>query len=115
MIYKGVKLPKCNGRPQLWTRGISDHQTLRIIMPDGGVDWTGHSVHDLEAWGAYPSYPKSEFLYQDKLGNWINALGLSQYACTSASTQLRAIKNCIDYDTKRGLYPSDTPEFLGYL
>lgn len=33
-----MKLPKCNGRPQLWSR--RDFRGIRILYPDGRVSWS---------------------------------------------------------------------------
>lgn len=104
MTYKGVKIPKCNGRPQLWARahspiinyvepylefllladGAYSHTSLRIIYPSGNVSY--HSVFNTHEEDWCP------------------------YGCTSADTQLKAIKNTIDYDAFNG-----KPWFLGYL
>ncbi len=102
MKYQGIKIPKCNGRPQLWSRGIQEHESLRIIMPDGRVDW--------EAWVGQ----NETFLdyANTTLDNWAKKGPLSDmYACTAALTQLQAIKNCIDFDMKSGV----NGLFLGYL
>lgn len=96
MKYQGVKIPKPNGRPQLWTRAsfhtdCFNHTSLRIIYPDGHVAW--HSIGS--SYSADPSRWDSK-------------------GCTSESTQLKAIKRCIDYDSDNGK-SHRRPWFLGYL
>lgn len=90
MKYKGVKIPKCNGRPQLWSRGIQKNESLRIIYPNGRIE------------------------YCDTPGFWYRFNG-----CTSRNTQERAIKAAIDYDDFWHKSFEDTPDmipfFIGYL
>lgn len=93
MKYKGVKLPKCNGRPQLWARGYGavagTHTTLRIIYPNGKVEFNQRSLG---------GFLRSKY--------WKGGKG-----CTSSDTQLQALKNTIKYD----LHSGEAPWFLGYL
>ena len=42
--YKGVKLPACDGRPQLWTR--ADFYGLRVVYPSGRVDYASIFCED---------------------------------------------------------------------
>lgn len=88
MKTKKQKLPKCNGRPQLWSR--RDFKCLRIIMPDGEVLWTPIELPGF--------YDEGEF----------NGRG-----CTGDKTQEKAVKNIINYDIK--VLGCSRPEFLGYL
>lgn len=85
MTYKGVKIPKCNGRPQLWLRGWSDegNPTIRIIYPSGYVEYETRYAFD----------------------------GEMRRGCTSRRTQLAALRACIKYDFDA----PNKPEFLGYL
>lgn len=88
------KLPRCNGRPQLWL-SIGDGETidrLRIVYPNGKV----------------------EFSYDDGRGYAGKAAGVYLdfgYSCTSRKSQDDAVKAimfyCADID--------ETMEFLGYL
>jgi len=99
--YLGVKIPRCNGRPQLWTRGYQNHESLRIIMPDGRVDW--------ESWCGNLDLKVGA----DLLETWCNVKPDAPYmfACTEGDTQLEAIKNCIRFDNRSGIKGL----FLGYL
>lgn len=93
MTYRGIKIPKCNDRPQLWLRGPADHSSIRIIFPDGRVSWC-------------PPYAGPRF-FKD----WLKHEG-SDPACTESESQIQTIKNSIDYD----LNPFDiAPIFCGYL
>lgn len=69
MTYKGVNIPRDIGRPQLWLRGVDGHRGLRIIYPNGKVEYT-----------------LLDDYYQFRQG------------CTSRSDQAGAIKACINYD-----------------
>lgn len=104
--YFGVKIPKCNGKPQLWCRSAGG---LRIIMPDGQVDWCMEEF--AEKWGDYPVYLRKD------LKNGYTPDGRYMYACTVGESQLDAIKNSIRYDqrvfSKYGFL--DVTEFLGYI
>lgn len=84
-----MKLPKCNGQPQLWSR--ADFGGLRIIYPNGKVEWWNNN------------YPSILFI----MDTWIEDL-----ACTEASTQEMAVLKCRLYDESEDY---DPPEFLGYL
>lgn len=81
---KGIEIPKCNDRPQLWSR--CNFSELRIIMPDGRVEWSTKLLSTNDYW-AY-------------------------HGCTNRSTQIDAIRAIIYYDTMRGF---NAPQFLGYL
>lgn len=92
--YKGVKIPKCNGRPQLWIQSWGfklNTQRIRIIMPSGRV------------------------LYDDNnLGiDYRNSSPKLIKGCTSRRNQLSAIKAMINYFGQGS--DSRNPEFLGYL
>lgn len=96
IIYNGVKIPRINGRPQLWARnGLDENEGIRIIYPNGKVEWMAREL----------------FINSDEesrpYSNEINYQLVR--ACTSSDTQLQAIKNSIIYD---GFYE---PVFLGYL
>jgi hypothetical protein len=98
MMYRGVKIPRCNGRPQLWLRGSDDHQSIRIIYPSGLVEYCiSHP---------YTMSPDEE--EQDTLNDFNN-----RGACTSRRSQLAAVKAAIRYD--RCLGPRLRPIFCGYL
>lgn len=100
--YRGVKIPKLNGRPQLWARmGLDHNEGIRIIYPDGSVAWDK----------GCGSFPISNFEYVEDSGYGTSRM----YACTSDSTQLKAIKNSIDWDTEAGEAKGRKPVFLGYL
>ena len=99
MEYKGVKIPKLNGRPQLWMRGAYAGG-LRIVYPNGNVEY------------CIEEKQKTAF-FED-------------YACTFRFNQMDAIKASIDYDKghKYDVFSTQTdtyaekhgvPEFLGYL
>jgi hypothetical protein len=92
-----MKLPKCNGRPQLWTR--CGYEGIRIIWPNGKVSWT--SIYD---------------------GEFIKTGTMIENGCTTGLSQEEAILNCIFYETTHWYQDpvSDTavkapPKFLGYL
>lgn len=85
--YLGVKIPRCNGRPQIWSR--HDFRGIRIIYHEGYVHWS------------YYGFCDAEITTDRKLP-----------ACTNASTQQQAIINCINHDILKLLSP---PQFLGYL
>lgn len=87
MRYMGVKIPKCNGHPQLWSR--EEMNGLRIIYPDGKVEYT-FSAFDCNYYNTW---------------NLVNG-------CTSSFSQLSAIRECIDYEYTCF---DCLPEFLGYL
>ena len=82
-----MKLPKCNGRPQLW-HWVSDDgrvDRLRIIYPNGKVSFT-------------------YFTHQPGVPDW------HDNGCTSRSTQRAAVKAAHAY-----LSGSGELVFLGYL
>lgn len=93
--YKGVKIPKCNGRPQLWIQSWGfelNMQRIRIIMPGGIV------LYDDNNLGIDYQHSSSTKLIK---------------GCTSRRNQLSAIKAIIDYFGQAT--DSGKPEFLGYL
>ncbi len=95
--YRGVKLPKCNGRPQVWLRGIGllniyeQHSSLRIIYPSGRVQ------------------------FENRLPNEVYAgKNIFQHGCTSCDNQESAIVACIDYDLDPS-FCGTRPIFVGYI
>jgi hypothetical protein len=94
--YLGVKIPKLNGRPQLWMRATKcssygKYETLRIIYPNGQVDYC--------------------FKYTDNQeGIAKTILEWTDHGCTSKATQFDAIVSSIQYDKWSG-----KPIFIGYL
>ena len=90
--YRGVKIPKNNGRPQLWTRGISNHTSLRIVYPSGKVEYCSLVI---------PYQPLCDYMFTR--------------GCTSRNSLSSAIKAFIDWDTAYGRFKQSSPLFLGYL
>ena len=93
--YLGVKIPKNNGRPQLWLRGVKsengNHTTIRIIYPNGKVEYTSQSHPGL-----------TTFFYELTPG------------CTSRKDYLAAVKATIKFDLSYNR-DSEPPIFLGYI
>jgi hypothetical protein len=89
--YKGVKIPKNTGRPQLWLRGTTRlgeaHNTVRVVYPNGLVEYC---------------YAVDPYM---SLENYFFKRG-----CTTRETFEEAIKATIDYDEY-----TDKPIFVGYL
>jgi hypothetical protein len=81
------KIPECNGRPQMWLRGIDGNNGLRIIYPNGKVEYT----HGISA--------------------------LFDSGCTSSTTQEEAVIKMIAYDISfsGAKWLSKAPIFIGYL
>lgn len=100
MKYRGVKIPKCNGRPQLWARGEfmanGNHSTIRIIYQNGTVHWNCYSTS------------------LDCLGDLNYIEFWDSNACTTRDNQLDAIKASIDHDLSKEDI-GKRPWFLGYL
>lgn len=102
-----LKLPKCNGQPQLWSR--LDHFGIRILWPDGRVTWWD---------GESKRVPIAIVNYEVKWGDTTIGKFYNETdhgACTADKlyhSQLMAIANIHKFDDDEGC---KAPEFLGYL
>lgn len=92
-------MPRCNGRPQVWHSTQGDWERLRIIYPDGKVEYRRDSSGD--GYSALDSYHHG------------SPPGRFYHGCTSDSTQRRAQINAHRYslenDDRGSLF------FIGYL
>lgn len=86
------KLPKANGRPQLWLRERKDLDLTRLLI----------------------IYPNGKVMYNDHMYNdhsfWIHCDSSWDEGCTSDKTQDLAIERVAEYE--RGWFST---YFLGYL
>lgn len=84
--YKGVKIPKCNGRVQVWQSDDWYGIRIRFVYPDGRVEW-------------------QTFVPNLYCGDWMPG-------CTSATSQREAITKLVDYCKYNGM---NDLHFVGYL
>jgi hypothetical protein len=84
--YRGMKVPRNIGRPAMFLRAMDDYESIRIVFPNGRVEY---------AWNTFNSLRQK--------ANWGNG-------CTCASNYYGAMRKIVDYDKGFG-----RPIFVGYL
>jgi hypothetical protein len=84
---KNFRLPKFNDKPQIWLRGSDYNQGLRIIYPNGKVEFTCFNSDSFDT------------------------------GCTGGKTQQDAVLNCISYDMffDGTSFRNNKPVFIGYI